>query len=356
MNDSFFMQRCVELAKLGSGRVAPNPMVGAVLVYKGEIIGEGYHEYYGGAHAEVNCLMSVRQQKSDLIAQSRLYVSLEPCNHFGKTPPCTDLILKNRIPEVTIGCIDRNALVSGAGVQRLKDAGVKVVTGVLEKECMELNKRFFTNQVFQRPYVILKWAQTSNGIIGDPAGRLHISNAYTNILVHKWRSEEQAVLVGCRTAIADDPLLTNRYGSGNQPTRIILCNKLPRKRLNMYAQDGTTIVFNTEVDDTHSNVLMKKVNSAGYLQEVLSVLYKMHIQSILVEGGSFTLQQFFDSGYWDECRIITNMQLAKDVGIPAPTLPSMHLHATQTVLSDLIQYFANTQNNFVVHNELTDYF
>lgn len=356
LDDAFFMSRCLQLALLGAGSVSPNPMVGAVLVHEGEIIGEGYHAFYGGPHAEVNCIESVVAEKKKLISHARLFVSLEPCNHFGKTPPCTDLILQNKIPEVIIGCIDKNNLVGGKGMERLEEAGVRVKVNVLEDECTDLNKRFFTMQTLQRPYIILKWAQTVNGIIGDPAQRLHISNAYTHTLVHKWRSEEQSVLVGCGTAMADDPLLTNRYGSGRQPVKIVLCREVPQKKFRMFSEPGTTLIFNTEREDQQENVSWKKVNEVDYLKEVMSILFKMDIQSILVEGGAKTLQEFFDEGLWDECRIITNTKMTSVGKITAPQLPTMKALNTQWILNDMIQFYANPHNNFVVSHNISDYF
>lgn len=356
MDDYFFMRRCIELARLGAGHVAPNPMVGAVLVYEGEIIGEGYHEVYGSAHAEVNCVNNVAPEKRKLISQSRLFVSLEPCNHFGKTPPCTDLILRNKIPEVIVGCVDKNELVSGKGIQKLKEAGVKVSTGVLEVECMELNKRFFTFQTLSRPYIILKWAQTTNGYIGIDGQRLIISNAYTNKLVHKWRSQEQAIVIGRQTALADDPLLNNRYGSGQQPLRVILCHRPVSENLKMFSVGGKTIVFNSGIEKERDQILWKKIDKEHYLQEVLVILHEMAVQSVLVEGGAFTLQQFFDSGLWDECRIITNAKMIGGGGVKAPVLPTANLVHSQTIMDDSVQYFVNPHNNFVACNELSDYF
>lgn len=356
LNDSFFMRRCVELARLGSGYAAPNPMVGAVLVHDGNIIGEGYHEIYGGPHAEVNCVNSVSDDQKELISKSCLYVSLEPCNHFGKTPPCTDLIFENKIPEVAVGCVDKNILVSGKGIQRLREAGMKVSIGILEEECTDLNKRFFTFQTLKRPYIILKWAQTMNGFIGLPGERLHISNAYTNVLNHKWRSEEQAILIGKQTALADDPLLNNRYGSGRQPLRIVLCHSPATSDLKMFSEEGKTIVFNTEIEMVNGEISWKKIDKENYLDEILSALYQMNVQSILVEGGTFTLQQFFDNGLWDECRIITNTEMQVNRGIKSPVIPPMKVVHSQTILDDSIQYCVNTYNNFVAYNRLSDYF
>src|SRR5258706_3862500 len=255
------MRRCLELATLGAGNVAPNPMVGAVLVYHGRIIGEGYHQKYGEAHAEPNSIASVKEEDRKLISQSTMYVSLEPCVHFGKTPPCADLIIKHKIPKVVIGCRDPFKEVNGRGIEKLKAAGVETEPGVLEKECKELNKRFFTFHTKHRPYIILKWAQTANGFIATSPQtplqrrgafeesankRLLISNEYSNRLVHKWRSEEAAILVGTNTALKDDPQLTTRLWTGNNPVRMVIDMdlKLPSS-LKLFDDEVSTIIFNT---------------------------------------------------------------------------------------------------------------
>jgi diaminohydroxyphosphoribosylaminopyrimidine deaminase/5-amino-6-(5-phosphoribosylamino)uracil reductase len=240
------MQRCIELAKLGSGYVAPNPMVGAVLVYKERIIGEGWHQKFGEAHAEVNCINSVKEEDKQFISQSTLYVSLEPCDHFGKTFPCTDLIIKNKIPKVVVGCLDPSAEVNGKGIKKMRSSGVDVQTGIFEKECKELNKRFFIFHTQHRPYIILKWAQTADGKISSANGhRLLISNSYTNRLVHKWRSEEMSILVGTNTALLDDPELTNRYWHGPSPIRLVVDMDLSLpKNLKLFNGQQQTIVFN----------------------------------------------------------------------------------------------------------------
>src|SRR5437868_6012424 len=216
------MHRCLELAKLAAGNVAPNPMVGAVLVHEEKIISEGYHKQFGEPHAEVNCINNVKEEDKHLIEKSTLYVSLEPCSHFGKTPPCTDLIIKNKIPKVVIGCVDIYKEVHGRGIKKLQDAEVEVVTGILEKECIELNKRFFTFHEKYRPYIILKWAESANGKIGIDTERVLISNEYSDRLVHKWRSEEAAILIGTNTALKDDPSLTTRLWQGNNPVRLVI--------------------------------------------------------------------------------------------------------------------------------------
>ena len=244
--DEQYMGRCIQLAKLGLGNVAPNPMVGAVLVYGNKIIGEGYHQKYGEAHAEVNCINSVSEKNKSLIEKSTIYVSLEPCSHYGKTPPCADLIIQNKIRKVVIGIKDIYKEVDGAGIQKLQNADLEVITGVLENECHDLNKRFFTFHQKKRPYIILKWTQSANGNIGLNGERILISNDYSNRLVHKWRSEEASILVGTNTALIDNPSLTARLWEGNNPVRIVIDKelKLPAD-LKIFNNKATTFIFNS---------------------------------------------------------------------------------------------------------------
>lgn len=322
---TIYMQRCLELAAKGAGAVAPNPMVGAVLVYQGRIIGEGYHRQYGQAHAEVNCIQdAIAGGHADKISESELYVSLEPCAHFGKTPPCADLIIRHRVPRVIVGIRDPFPQVNGRGIEKLIAAGVDVQTGVLEKECLELNKRFFTFHSLHRPFVILKWAQTADGFIaGTGRERLLISNAISNRLVHRWRSEEAAILVGTRTATLDDPQLNTRLWSGNSPVRLVVDRglKLPAS-LHLFDGKARTIVFNTIKNETRGNLEYYQVTrDTSLVQQVLHALRDLHLQSLLVEGGAATLQSFIDEGAWDEARIITNTSLVSGGGLPAPVLP-----------------------------------
>ncbi len=284
MTDEQYMQRCIQLAKKGAGNVAPNPMVGAILVYNDLIIGEGFHKKYGEAHAEVNCVNSVKEDKEHLIEKSILFVSLEPCAHFGKTPPCTNLIIQKKIKKVVIGCQDIFKEVSGKGIQKLNDAGIEVVLGVLQKECLELNKRFFTFHQKQRPYIILKWAQSINGKIGSLKGeRILISNDYSNRVVHKWRSEEAAILVGTNTALNDNPSLTTRLWKGKNPVRIVIDKelKLPSS-LKVFNNDTDTIIFNKIKNGSDSNIRFIKIDSDNFLQFILHSLYNLNIQSVLV--------------------------------------------------------------------------
>lgn len=340
------MRRCLQLASLGAGNVAPNPMVGAVLVYHDRIIGEGYHQEYGKAHAEVNCLKSVAAEDRNLIPQSTLYVSLEPCSHYGKTPPCADLIIQEKIGSVKVGCIDINKKVRGQGILRLRNAGVKVDIDICTQECFALNKRFFTFHTLQRPYIILKWAQSQNGKIGIKDKRVQISNKYTNKLVHKWRSEEASILIGNSTAQVDDPMLTNRFGSGRNPVRIVLAGNRPPENLKMYNQEGRTIVFNKRLQKETDKVTYIKIDGEEYLEEVVNKLYELGIMSVLVEGGSFTHQQFLDEELWDECRIITNTRMIISKGIDAPELHNVTWAETQMIQDDMIGFIYNPLSPF----------
>lgn len=348
------MWRCLELARLGAGFTAPNPMVGAVLVHEGRIIGEGYHQLYGKAHAEVNCIDSVRQEDVPLISRSTLYVSLEPCAHYGKTPPCADLVLRMGIPRVVVGCRDPFPQVNGKGIEKLLAAGVEVTVGVLEAECITLNKRFFTFNTLHRPYIVLKWAQSANGRIGGgiaaggigevgAAGRVFISNDYTNRLVHKWRGEEAAILVGTRTALADDPSLTVRLWSGPDPVRLVIDKEL-RLPVSLKLFDGKakTIVFNNLRHEEGENLSYYQLaGDSSLVHQLVMALYQLKIQSVLVEGGGRLLQSFIDEGYWDEARVITNNELELPGGIPAPVLNNPQPISHEFLFSDTIRYYTN---------------
>lgn len=299
MSHEFYMSRCLELAKLGLGKVAPNPMVGAVIVHQDKIIGEGYHMQYGQAHAEVNAINSVKD--SSLLNESTIYVSLEPCAHYGKTPPCSDLIIEKQIPEVVVACIDTYSEVAGKGIEKLKKAGRKVELGILEKEALELNRRFFTFHNKKRPYVILKWAQSLDGFIdiertGIDTGVFWITQPETKQLVHKWRSEEAGILVGKNTVLNDDPELTVREVEGNSPTRFIVD---PQNELDLSVYKAG----NNKAKTIHINELVGN-NS---VKQILDIIYSENIQSVIIEGGSKTIQSFLDSGYWDEARILTGV-------------------------------------------------
>lgn len=320
-----YMHRCLQLAELGAGHVSPNPLVGAVLVHDARIIGEGWHQQYGGPHAEVNALAAVRDEDKALIPQSTLYVSLEPCAHFGKTPPCTDLIIRHKIPKVVIGYRDPFKEVNGKGIEKLITAGLEVITGILENECIELNKRFFTFHTKKRPYVILKWAQSADQKISSSgSNRLMISNEYSKRLVHRWRSEDAAILVGTNTALADDPELTTRLWPGPSPVRLVIDSqlKLPSS-LKLFNRHIKTIVFNTKKHKEEDNLFYYQLKGEeNVLPQIMNALYQLQLQSVLVEGGAQLLQTFIDNGLWDEARIITNEELIVNNGLNSPVLAS----------------------------------
>jgi len=364
------MRRCLELAKLGAGNVAPNPMVGAVLVNDDHVIGEGYHQVYGGPHAEPNSLSSVSKENKDLIARSVMYVSLEPCAHFGKTPPCADLIIKHKIPKVVVGCRDPFKEVNGTGIEKLLLAGIEVEQGVLEEKCRELNKRFFTFHTQHRPYIILKWAQTANGFIARPplappkdenraqtsrignanvgqssttvgTGRFYITNEFTNRLVHKWRSEEAAILVGTNTALMDDPQLTTRLWPGNNPTRLVIDMdlKIPATS-KIFNSEAKTVVFNKLKHEEKENIFFYQVtDDVSIVHQVCNALYQLKILSVIVEGGARLLQSFIDEGTWDEARVIANRQLTIGNGLPAPLLTNCEETGEQNIFSDAIHFY-----------------
>jgi diaminohydroxyphosphoribosylaminopyrimidine deaminase/5-amino-6-(5-phosphoribosylamino)uracil reductase len=341
------MQRCIQLAGLAAGYVAPNPMVGAVLVHEGRIIGEGYHQQYGGPHAEVHCVNSVKEEDRHLITRSVMYVSLEPCAHFGKTPPCADLIIEKKIPQVVIGVRDPFKQVDGKGVEKLQAAGVQVTMGVLEQDCKMLNKRFITFHTHHRPYIILKWAQTANGKMAGEAGaeRLLISNEFTNRLVHKWRSEEAAILVGTNTALFDDPSLTTRLWEGPDPVRLVadMNLRLPSS-LQLFNRQVRTIVFNSLQHEEKDNLLYYQVTQdVNLVHQIVHALYQLKVQSVLVEGGAQLLQSFIDEGLWDEMRVITNTELVAPNGLPSPRIETGRLLQQETLYSDTLQYFVNPQ-------------
>lgn len=339
-----YMHRCLTLAAQGLGFTAPNPMVGAVLVHNGRVIGEGYHQEYGQPHAEVNCINSVVTEDHGLLPESVLYVSLEPCAHFGKTPPCADLIIRKKIPRVVIGCRDPFEQVNGKGIEKLEAAGIDVVCGVLEKECIELNKRFFVFHTQCRPYIILKWAQTINGKIGSGTiDRLMITNLETNRKVHRWRSEEASVLVGTQTALFDDPSLDNRLWTGNSPVRMVidLSLRLPQA-LKIYNQQQHTVIFNLQNDETVGNLRYYRFeNETEIIPQLFAACYELKLQSILVEGGTRLLQSFIDSGNWDEARVITNDHMTVETGVNAPVLPELEAYASEKIISDTIRYYKN---------------
>nr|WP_295195533.1 MULTISPECIES: bifunctional diaminohydroxyphosphoribosylaminopyrimidine deaminase/5-amino-6-(5-phosphoribosylamino)uracil reductase RibD [unclassified Sediminibacterium] len=337
-----YMFRCLELARHGAGFVSPNPMVGAVLVYQNRIIGEGWHQMYGGPHAEVNCIRSVSQADEHLIPNSTLYVSLEPCAHFGKTPPCSHLIIEKKIHRVVVACSDPFEAVNGKGIQLLEQAGIEVMTGVLEKEAMDLNNRFFCFHQQNRPYIILKWAQSSDGFIaGISEDRLLITHEQTNRLVHRWRSEEAAILIGTETAIKDNPSLTNRYWLGKSPLRLVVDRQLRLpENLVMFRDGNPVIIFNEQKNDQQGELRFVKINTdQSFIDQLFVYCYQNGVQSILVEGGAKLLQSFIDADQWDEARIITNTTLQVGSGLPAPMIKSTPMVHSFTSMTDQINMY-----------------
>ena len=343
----YYMTRCIELALKGLGEVAPNPMVGAVLVYQDKVIGEGYHEQFGEAHAEVNCFKSVMEKDEVFVSNSILYVSLEPCAHFGKTPPCVDLIIYKGVKKVVIGCRDPFEAVNGKGIEKLQNAGVEVIIGILENECINLNERFFTYHQKHRPYIILKWAETVDGkIAGLGNERLMISNAISTTKVHQWRSEEMAILVGTNTVLKDNPSLDNRLWAGKSPIRMLIDQslKLPNY-LKVFTDNKPTIVFNFKKEVQIGTVqYIKILPNKSVLLQIMDYCYVKKINSILVEGGAQLLQSFINENIWDEARIIVNTTLAIGNGLDAPKLKLALFCKEETILNDQISYYKKANN------------
>ncbi len=342
------MYRCIELAKRGAGNVAPNPMVGALLVHENKIIGEGYHQQYGFAHAEVNCINHIKKEDEYLMSQSVLYVSLEPCAHYGKTPPCADLIIRKKIPRVVVGSRDPFEAVNGKGIEKLRAAGIEVTINICEAECKKLNKRFFTFHTQQRPYIIVKWAQTADGkMAASQEKRLFISNEFTNRTVHRRRSEEASILIGTNTALSDNPQLDNRLWHGKPPVRMVLDKQL-RLPAELHLFDGTkrTIVFTYLQQTEEENILFYKLDKQENIASAIcKACYDLQIQSVLIEGGAQLLQAFADAGLWDEAMIVTNESLYIGEGLPAPVLQHQQLIVTQHIFTDRIDYFVRMNNH-----------
>ena len=337
-----YIKRCIELAKNGFGTTYPNPMVGSIIVYEDKIIGEGWHQKAGEPHAEVNAVRSVKDKS--LLKKATIYVSLEPCSHFGKTPPCCDLIIANEIPNVVIGTVDPNEKVAGNGIKKLIAAGVNVTVGVLEKECHELNKRFFTFHNKKRPYIILKWAESQDGFLApekqvdQERTPVWITNQYSRQLVHKWRSEEQAILVGTQTVIDDNPKLNVRDWSGNNPVRAVLDqNNRISKESFIFDDSIKTIVFTKfESNLSTENITFEVIDfNQNIIPQILAVLYQNQIQSIIIEGGLKTLQAFIDQEIWDEARIFIG-KTTFNKGTKAPILQKKTTTKTHIQNDELI--------------------
>ncbi|MEX2231305.1 MAG: bifunctional diaminohydroxyphosphoribosylaminopyrimidine deaminase/5-amino-6-(5-phosphoribosylamino)uracil reductase RibD [Cyclobacteriaceae bacterium] len=314
-----YMKRALELASNGCGNVSPNPLVGCVIVHDGKIIGEGWHRKYGEAHAEVNAIESVEDKS--ILKESTLYVNLEPCSHVGKTPPCADLIIQHQVQKVIIANLDINPLVAGKGIKKLRDAGITVITDILAQEGSDLNKRFFTFMGKKRPHIILKWAETSDGFIARKNNDSRwISDEYSRQLVHKWRSEEDAILVGSGTAWYDNPMLNVRDWSGRDPVRVVIDRYLKLgSNQNLFNRVKLTICYNLVKEEAHQNLFYVRLEAENFLESVIEHLHRQQIQSVIVEGGGQIINSFIKANLWDEARIFISPQKFQ-TGVPAPRL------------------------------------
>jgi diaminohydroxyphosphoribosylaminopyrimidine deaminase / 5-amino-6-(5-phosphoribosylamino)uracil reductase len=344
-DDIKFMKRCIELASKAEGLTYPNPMVGSVVVHDGKIVGEGYHLKAGGPHAEVLAINSVTVKEK--LKYSTLYVSLEPCSHFGKTPPCADFIISNSIPRVVIGTQDTSDRVSGQGIERLRNAGIEVITGVLEDECRRLNRRFFTFHEKKRPYITLKWAQSADGYLDITRSEDQkpepnwITGKPERILVHKWRASEQAILVGAGTIRADDPKLNVREWKGNDPVKIILSRSgSVSKEHSVYGTNGTVVMFTHNIDQNNNGTVKVKLNdSLASSTQISDYLYNLGIQSLLIEGGAEVLNHFLSTRLWDEARIFTGEKYFIR-GVKAPRIMG-NLSAKTEFTSSSLEIYLN---------------
>ena len=350
MTDEFYMKRCLELAALAIGNVSPNPMVGCVIVHNEKIVGEGYHQEFGKAHAEPNAIKSVFDQYGDegteLLKQAIAYVNLEPCAHFGKTPPCADLFVKHQLKKVVIGNRDPFSGVDGKGIEKLRNAGIEVISGVLEEECKYFNRRFFTRILQQRPYIILKWAETANGYFATNDGHQKwISGALAKRMAHQWRTEEDAILIGKQTAIIDNPQLTAREWPGKNPTRLVIDKNLDVPQNNhIFNDEAKTIIFNEIKTDVIGNVHYIQMEDMHFYlaQKIAFQLYLMDTQSVIVEGGANILKQFLEANIWDEARIFSS-QGSWNNGIPSPVING-RLQEQIRVGSDQLSIYINQHN------------
>lgn len=343
-SDILYMQRCIELAQKGLGHVSPNPMVGCVIVLEGTIIGEGYHRKYGEAHAEVNAIKSVKDK--ELLKRATLYVNLEPCCHVGKTPPCTDMIIRYQIPHVVIGCIDKYAEVNGKGVRQMQEAGIQVETGMLEEESLWLNRRFFTYHEKKRPYIFLKWAKTLDGFMDiertaeNPLQSYWITNHALKIINHKWRTEEDAIMIGTNTAVNDNPQLTAREYSGRNPVRVVIDRqqRIPASHA-VFNEEAATLLF-TEKDLQRPNSECIVIDfTTPILPQMMQELHRRKILSVIIEGGRTLLQACIDHQLWDEAAIQTGDQYFHK-GLPSPMLPNAP-YLQQQEGSNTIDFYIN---------------
>lgn len=343
MEEEKLMQRCISLARNGLYSTSPNPMVGAVIVCNGKIIGEGYHIRCGEAHAEVHAIRSVKDQS--LLRNSTLYVSLEPCSHEGRTPPCADLIIEKEIPQIVIGCQDPFAEVAGRGIKKLRDAGREVIVGVLEKECRELNRKFITFHTLQRPFITLKWAESADGFMdkhrtgGTP---VHLSTPLTSMLVHKRRAEADAILVGRRTALLDNPSLTVRHWYGCNPVRVVLDREgsLPASS-HLFDQSVRTLVLTTQTRANSQNTEYISLDfQSPILPQIMQVLYERKLQSLLVEGGSTLLRSFINANLWEEA-FVEVCPCGLESGVKAPEIRDKYHYSTHPHFGARIEHYIN---------------
>lgn len=342
------MLRCIQLAKNGLGTTYPNPLVGSVIVHDNKIIGEGWHQKAGMPHAEVNAIASVKNKA--LLKEATIYVNLEPCSHFGKTPPCANLIIESGIKKVVVGSTDPNPKVTGRGIKKLMDAGCNVIVGVLEEKCNELNKRFFTFHSKKRPYIFLKWAETADGFLAPTTKNrfekkpVWITNEYSRQLVHKMRAEEQAILVGTKTVLQDNPSLTVRDWAGNNPLRVILDRELKiPKSFSVFDRSAATVIFNEKIESETENLQLVKIDFSNDLaSQICNLLYKKGIQSLIIEGGTKTLQTFIDATLWDEA-LVFKSNISFGEGISAPKFKAM-LTSEKKIKNDSLQTFKATNH------------
>ena len=335
--DSLFMQRALELALLGRGHVSPNPLVGSVVVHEGKIIGEGWHRKFGEAHAEVHAIQAVEDK--GLLKESTIYVTLEPCSHIGKTPPCADMLIRHQLRKVIVANVDPNPLVAGEGLKKLRAAGMEVISGICNTQGRELNKRFFTFMEKQRPYIILKWAQTADGFVARANyDSKWISNEYSRQLVHRWRTEEDAILVGAKTVTHDNPQLNVRDWTGRNPVRVVIDRFLKlNEKLHVFDGSQKTICYNLLKHEEHPGLSLIRIDEEDFLNNVINDLYKQKIQSVIIEGGAQTLTSFITAGMWDEARIFTADETFGK-GISAPVLKGDLVHQ-ESVMGDVLQVY-----------------
>lgn len=339
MNHEIYMQRCLDLAQKALGKTYPNPLVGCVIVHNDVIIGEGFHKKAGENHAEINAINSVKNP--ELLKESTIYVSLEPCAHFGKTPPCANKIVQIGFEKVVIGTLDSHDKVNGKGKQIIENAGIEVVSGILEKECQEINKRFFTFHQKKRPFIILKWAESGDGFLDKDYEPTQIGNPLTKQFVHELRCQEHAILVGTKTALIDNPSLTTREIVGRNPVRILIDFdlKVPAT-FNLYNNETETIIFNSVKETIEGTIKFIKIEKENFLKTLMQKLFELQIQSVIIEGGSFTLQQFIDSKLWDEAIIIKNENLQLLNGTKAPKLNAEKIE-TKEFRDNTIEFYTN---------------